>query len=309
MIPEHNSKSLGVTVASTQFVHSNGLRMAYETFGDAQNPTLLLVAGLYNQLVRWPLSFCQELADRGFHVIRFDNRDIGLTDKMDGQAAPGLFKLFLMRRLGWRFKVPYQLEDMAADTIGLLDALGIQSAHIVGMSMGGMISQIAAARYPDRILSLTSIMSTSGVRGVGTASTKVILQMLKPRSKSQTALDIAVETWQMIGSPAYPQSDDEIRAVVVAEHKRSSNPAGYRRQMAAISAAPNRVALLKSIKVPVLIIHGTQDCLVPVSGGIDTAKHIRHARLELFDGMGHTLPEPLLSRFCDLIIENMAQAH
>jgi len=188
--------------------------------------------------------------------------------------------------------------------VGLLDALDIPAAHLVGMSMGGMISQIVAGRYPDRVLSLTSIMSTSGERGKGEASLKVSLKMLQPASKDKTPLDIAVEIWQMLGGPAYPMTDEEIRKQVIAEHKRSSNPAGYMRQIGAIRSAPSRLALLKSIKVPTLIIHGNQDVLVPVSGGIDTAKHIRHANLVRFEGMGHTLPQALLDRFAELIVKN-----
>ena len=293
----------------TQYLESNGLRMAYEEFGDPADPTILLVAGLYNQLVRWPVAFCELLVAKGFRVIRFDNRDIGLTDKMDGVKAPPLFRLLLKYYLGVPVKVPYSLEDMAADTVGVLDALHIQQAHIVGMSMGGMISQLVTAKYPDRILSLTSIMSTSGERGKGLATLKVMASMVKPVTKDRTALDNAAEIWQMIGSPAYPMSDEDVRALIVAEHKRSSNPAGYMRQIAAIRTAPGRGKLLQTITAPVLIIHGNQDVLVPVSGGIDTAKHIAHAQLERFEGMGHTLPHALLPNFVDLIAANAGKAH
>jgi pimeloyl-ACP methyl ester carboxylesterase len=292
----------------TQYLQSNGLSMAYETFGEPKNPAILLVAGLYNQLVRWPVEFCQLLAEQGFYVIRFDNRDIGLTDKMDGVKAPGLFRLFLKTYFGIPVSAPYSLEDMAADTVGVLDALGIAKAHIVGMSMGGMISQLVTGLYPERILSLTSIMSTSGERGKGVPSLKVSAQMIKPVTPERSALDNAVDIWQMIGSPAYPLSDEQIRAVVKAEHKRSSNPAGYMRQIAAIRTAAGRKKLLQKIKVPVLVIHGVEDLLVPVNGGEDTAKHIAHAQLALFEGMGHTLPSKLLPEFVRLIVANAAKA-
>lgn len=285
----------------TKFVQAKGLQIAYEDFGDPEDPVILLVAGLFNQLVRWPVEFCELLVAKGFRVIRFDNRDIGLSDKMEGARAPGYLRLFFAYKLGIPVKTPYTLDDMAEDTIGVLDALNIQQAHIVGMSMGGMISQIVAARYPKRILSLTSIMSTSGVRGKGVASLLVSLKMVKPVTGSRTALDNSVDIWRMNGSPAYPVSDDEARKILMAEHRRSSNPAAYMRQIAAVKTAPNRVALLKSIKVPVLIIHGKQDKLVPVSGAIDTAKHIEHAHLHLFPGMGHNLPQPLLAKFAELI--------
>jgi len=290
---------------ATKFLQSNGLRMAYEEFGDPADPAILLVAGLYNQLVRWPLKFCELLVANGFRVIRFDNRDIGLTDKMDGVRAPSFFRLVLKHYLWIPISAPYSLDDMADDTVGVLDALNIQQAHIVGMSMGGMISQLVTAKYPHRILSLTSIMSTSGERGKGVASAKVSAAMLQPVTKERSALDNAVNIWQLIGSPAYPMSDDDVRTLIKAEHKRSSNPAGYMRQIAAIRTAPGRAKLLRAITAPVLIIHGNQDLLVPVSGGIDTAKHIAHAQLELFEGMGHTLPAELLPRFVELIVANI----
>jgi len=210
--------------------------------------------------------------------------------------------------LGVPVSAPYSLNDMAADTVGVLDALNIAQAHIVGMSMGGMISQLVTGLYPDRILSLTSIMSTSGERGKGVPSLKVSAEMIKPVTPERSALDNAVDIWQTIGSPAYPMSDDQVRSLVVAEHKRSSNPAGYMRQIAAIRTAPGRRALLQTIKVPVLVIHGMQDVLVPVNGGEDTARHIAHAQLELFDGMGHTLPQKLLPEFVRLILANAAEA-
>ena len=286
---------------NTQFVRSNGIRMAYEEFGHADAPVVLLVAGLYNQLIRWPLEFCDLLVERGFRVIRFDNRDIGLTDKMEGEVAPSFFRLGLNSLLGIPVKVPYTLNDMAADTVGLLDALDIKAAHIVGMSMGGMISQLVAGLYPDRVFSLTSIMSKTGAFGKGGASLAVARQMVKPIPKGTSALDNSVMTRQMFGSPAYPESDEEVAIAVKSEFKRSNNPAGYLRQMAAIRSAPNRNKLLNELKMPVLIIHGKQDTLVDVSGGIETKKQISHAKLVLFEGMGHTLPQPLLAQFADLI--------
>ena len=296
--------SVDTTGSATKFVQANGLRIAYEEFGNPEHPAIILVAGLFNQMIRWPVEFCDLLAARGYRVIRFDNRDIGLSDKMGGARAPGLFRLFLASQFAVPVKTPYTLDDMAEDTIGVIGALGIQAAHIVGMSMGGMISQIVAARYPKRILSLTSIMSTSGVRGQGVPSIPVSLQMIKPVSKNRSALDNSVDIWRMIGSPAYPISDEESRKTLKAEYRRSNNPAAYMRQIAAIKAAPNRKVLLQSIRMPVLIIHGKQDRLVPVSGGINTAKYIPHAKLCLFEGMGHNLPKPLLAKFAELIDSN-----
>ena len=288
---------------NTQFVQSNGIRMAYEEFGDADAPVVLLVAGLYNQLIRWPLEFCDLLVERGFRVIRFDNRDIGLTDKMEGEVAPSLLRLALHSWFGLPVKVPYSLNDMAADTVGLLDALDIKAVHIVGMSMGGMISQLVAGLYPERVLSLTSIMSKTGGFGKGMASFAVARQMVKPIPKGTSALENSVRTRQMFGSPAYPVSDDEVRADVKAEFKRSNNPSGYLRQMAAIRAAPSRKKLLRTIVAPTLIIHGNQDLLVDVSGGIDTKEQIPHAELVRYEGMGHTLPKSLLPEFAQMIAD------
>jgi pimeloyl-ACP methyl ester carboxylesterase len=190
---------------------------------------------------------------------------------------------------------------MAADTVGLLDALNIKAVHIVGMSMGGMISQLVAGLYPTRVLSLTSIMSKTGAFGKGAASLSVARQMVKPIPKGTSALDNSVKTRQMFGSPGYLESDEKVAIDVKSEFKRSNNPAGYLRQMAAIRSAPSRNKLLNSLKIPVLIIHGNQDTLVDVSGGIETKKQIPHAKLVRFEGMGHTLPQPLLAEFADLI--------
>ena len=274
--------------SSTKFLQSNGLRMAYEDYGDPADPAILLVAGLYNQLVRWPMELCELLVSKGFRVIRFDNRDIGLTDKMDGVRAPSILRLILHYYLRIPVTAPYSLDDMAADTVGVLDALNIQQAHIVGMSMGGMISQLVTGLYPERILSLTSIMSTSGERGKGIPSLRVSRQMTRPVSKHRSALDNAVDTWQMIGSPAYPMSDEAVRALIKAETKRSSNPAGYLRQIAAIRTAPGRAALLKSIKVPVLIIHGEKDRIIPFHFGKEAATYFPKAILfKKIEGRGH----------------------
>ena len=285
----------------TQFVQSNGIRMAYQQFGDDDAPVVLLIAGLYNQLIRWPIELCELLVERGFRVVRFDNRDIGLTDKMEGEVAPSFFRLGLNSLFGVPVKVPYSLNDMAADTVGLLDALNIESAHIVGMSMGGMISQLVAGLYPTRALSLTSIMSKTGAFGNGGASLAVARQMVKPIPKGTSALDNSVKTRQMFGSPGYLESDEEVAIDVKAEFKRSNNPAGYLRQLAAIRSAPSRNGLLNTLKIPVLIIHGNQDLLVDVSGAVATKQQVPHAKLVRFEGMGHTLPQPLLAEFADLI--------
>jgi pimeloyl-ACP methyl ester carboxylesterase len=289
--------------AGTKFVNANGIRIAYRDHGHEQNPPLVLIAGIYNQLIRWPDEFIDMLVDHGFRVIRFDNRDIGLTEKMVGKKAPSVIRITMKLFFGVPVDIPYTLDDMANDTIGLLDALEIDKAHVVGMSMGGMIAQLVTILHPKRVLSLTSIMSTTGALGKGGASFKVARQMVAPVPKDRTALENSVITRQMFGSPAYPQTDAEVTASVAQEFKRSNNPAGYLRQMAAVRLAPSRNNRLKRVKVPTLIIHGNQDLLVDVSGGVETKKCIEHAKFVRFKGMGHNLPKVLLPQFADLIKE------
>ena len=289
--------------AGTKFVNANGIRIAFRDHGHEQNPPLVLIAGIYNQLIRWPDEFIDMLVDHGFRVIRFDNRDIGLTEKMVGKKAPSVIRITMKLFFGVPVDIPYTLDDMANDTIGLLNALEIDKAHVVGMSMGGMIAQLVTILHPKRVLSLTSIMSTTGALGKGGASFKVARQMVAPVPKDRTALENSVITRQMFGSPAYPQTDAEVTASVAQEFKRSNNPAGYLRQMAAVRVAPSRNNQLKRVKVPTLIIHGNQDLLVDVSGGVETKKCIEHAKFVRFEGMGHNLPKVLLPQFAGLIKE------
>lgn len=300
---------MAVKVTAEQQVQAGDLTLVCQQFGDADKPALVLVMGLGMQMISWPDDFCRQLADRGFRVIRFDNRDSGLSQKMSGQRAPGPLKLILASRLGLRLKVPYQLWDMAADTAALLDALDIEAAHLVGASMGGMIAQLVAAHYPQRVLSLTSIMSTSGNPRLPGPRREVLRTLMTPAAANEAAfLETAMRTWRLIGSPAFQPTDEELQVRLLRSYRRSYYPAGTARQLAAISASGSRVEDLKTIRVPALVIHGADDPLVPVQGGIDTAKHIPGARLEIIEGMGHDLPQPLLPRFAALIGEHAANA-
>lgn len=300
---------MAVKVTAEQQVQAGDLTLVCQQFGDADKPALVLVMGLGMQMISWPDDFCRQLADRGFRVIRFDNRDSGLSQKMSGQRAPGPLKLILASRLGLRLKVPYQLRDMAADTAALLDALDIEAAHLVGASMGGMIAQLVAAHYPRRALSLTSIMSTSGNPRLPGPGREVLRTLMTPAAGNEAAfLETAMRTWRLIGSPAFQPTDEELQVRLLRSYRRSYYPAGTARQLAAISASGSRVEDLKTIRVPALVIHGADDPLVPVQGGIDTAKHIPGARLEIIEGMGHDLPQPLLPRFAALIGEHAANA-
>lgn len=286
-----------------KYVTANGIRLAYDEFGDPQDPVMLLIMGLGTQMIAWPDDFCEQLAARGYRVIRFDNRDIGLSEKMEGARVPHVLKLAVSARFKLPLDVPYTLHDMTMDAVGLLNALKIKAAHVVGASMGGMIAQLMAGHHPFRVLSLTSIMSTSGCPTLPGADAKISLHMMKRpvNADRETLEDYALRTWRMIGSPAYPPTEEALREKIARSYRRSFYPQGHRRQMAAILASGDRVATLKRIMAPTLVIHGTEDPLVPVAGGIDTARHVPGARLELIEGMGHDLPQPLLPHFVDLI--------
>ena len=291
-------------------IKAGKVELAMQEFGEPDRPVILLIMGLGMQMISWPEAFCQALADKGFRVIRFDNRDAGLSHKVSGVRAPGPLKMLLASKLGIRLTVPYQLRDLADDAIALLDTLDIESAHIVGASMGGMVAQLVAAHYPERVLTLTSIMSTSGNPKLPQPSAKVLMRLVtKAATDEKSFLESALQTWRIIGSPAYQPSDDELSERLLAAYRRSYYPAGTARQMAAISACGSRVAALKSIRAPTLVIHGKDDVLVPVAGGIDTAKHIPGAQLELIEGMGHDLPTPLLPTFVDLIGSHACAMH
>jgi pimeloyl-ACP methyl ester carboxylesterase len=286
-----------------KYVRANGITLAYDEFGARSNPVILLIMGLGTQMIAWPEEFCAALAARGFRVIRFDNRDIGLSHKMDGARVPNMIRMAAWSRLNLPLKVPYRLDTMAQDAIGLLDALDITAAHVVGASMGGMIAQLMAAHFPSRVLSLTSIMSTSGRKSLPGVERKVALHMLRrpAGADADVLLEHSMRTWRLIGSPAYQPTDAALREKISLSMQRSFYPAGHTRHMAAIMASGDRVALLKKITAPTLVIHGKADPLVPVAGGIDTARLVRGAKLELIDGMGHDLPQPLLGHFADLI--------
>lgn len=295
---------------SHQHVKANGLQLAYDEFGSVGDPAIVLIMGLGTQMIGWPVAFCEKLAVEGFRVIRFDNRDIGLSQKLDDSGRPSLIRVALRKKLGLANRVPYRLHDMAADTTGLMDGLGIEAAHLVGISMGGMIAQTVAGYFPSRTLSLTSIMSTSGRSSLPSASIKVTRQVFKPvgDEDEEAFLARATKTWQLIGSPGYPVSEVALQEKILASYRRSYYPAGAARQAVAIVASGDRVDLLKRIDTPTLVLHGKDDALVPVACGIDTAKHIKNARLELIDGMGHNLPEPLLPQFAQLIAEHARDA-
>ena len=286
---------------------ANGIRIAFDTAGDAKSTPVLLVHGLGMQLTSWPEEFVDGLVELGFYVIRFDHRDCGLSTKFDRGRKPNLVWNWLKSHLNLPARPVYRLDDMAEDALGVLSALGIARAHLVGVSMGGMVAQILAARYPQRTLSLTSIMSSSGKRGLPGPSPAVRQALLRrPADPNDvdSIIDTAVALQQAIGSPAYPTPEKQLRRRAARSLRRCYCPGGVARQMLAITSAPERTELLRSIGVPTLVIHGAADPLVPLACGEDTAAQIPGARLEVIQGMGHDLPAQLNERMLALIDAN-----
>jgi pimeloyl-ACP methyl ester carboxylesterase len=287
-----------------QTAQANGIEIVYETIGDPSNPPLLLVMGLGMQLIHWDRELCDQLAERGFHVIRFDNRDSGRSTKIDAPVPN-------MRRamLGLRFHAPYLLEDMADDAFGLLDHLGIDAAHVVGASMGGMIAQAMAIKRPERVLSLTSIMSTTGERRAGRPKLRVwgLLMRQAPRERD-AYIERFVRIFRIIGSPGFPLEEERIRELAAATYDRGHHVAGTARQLAAILASGDRTEQLRSLRVPTTVIHGRSDPLVPFRGGRATAAAIPNARLIAIPGMGHDLPRGVWRQLIDAIVETAGRA-
>lgn len=282
---------------------ANGLSIEYETFGDRANPALLLIMGVGCQLIMWPEDLCQGLADKGFFVIRYDNRDIGLTTKMDDAGAPDIMAALTAQLSGEPVKAPYSLDDMADDAAALLKTLGIDRAHIVGASMGGMIAQLVAIRHPEVTKSLTSIMSTTGNPDLPAAKDEAMGALLTPPADTSRESLIAqgVTMWKVIGSPKYPAAEEELTTLAARNVDRSICPEGFGRQVLAILSAPARNEALAKLSVPAMVLHGADDPLVPVEGGKDTAAAIPGARLEIIDGMAHDFTQALVPVYLDKI--------
>jgi pimeloyl-ACP methyl ester carboxylesterase len=284
---------------------ANGIELCYQEMGDPDGEPLLLVMGLATQMIAWAEEFCAMLADRGFRVVRFDNRDIGRSSRIGGAGIPGRLDVLI----GRRGTAPYLLREMAADTVGLMDHLDISSAHVVGASMGGMIAQSTAIEYPERVRSLVSIMSTTGSRKVGHPSYKTFGLLLgKPPKEREAAIERVIKTFKVIGSPGYPFEEDRVREIAGRSFDRGHSEAGIARQLHAITASGDRTSGLHKLQLPALVIHGKRDVLVNPSGGRATARAIPGARLKLVDGMGHDLPQALWPSFVEEIAANAARA-
>jgi pimeloyl-ACP methyl ester carboxylesterase len=295
----------GIPHSEPAIAKANSIEIVYETFGDPGAAPLLLINGLGGQLVSWEEKFCRQLAAQGFWVIRFDNRDIGLSTKFDEAGVPDILSIMQAVTQGQTVQVPYLLTDMAADTIGLLDALGIESAHVLGVSMGGMIAQTMAIHYPERVCTLISIMSSTGDPSLPPPEPPAMaLLTTRAPSERDPYLDYQVKVWRVLGSPGFPLDVEQVRKRAALSFDRGLNPPGFARQLAAIWASGSRTEALRAVRTPTLVIHGKEDPLVPVAAGIDTAESIPDARLMLIDGMGHDLPAELWPRLFEAIVQH-----
>ena len=288
----------------------NGIFLEYEVHGPEDGAPLLLIMGLGAQMTRWPAPLYEKLVARGMRVIRFDNRDVGLSQKFSG--TPNLADVVAALTAGEKPTLPYTLDDMAADAVGLLDFLGIERAHIAGASMGGMIGQLLAADYPGRVLSLTSIMSTTGNPSLPRATPEAMAVLTtrapNPATNEAAFLEHSVRSARTIGSPGFPFEEGFLRARALSDAQRCYEPAGVARQLAAITANGDRRAKLARITAPVVVVHGEADPLVPVDGGRDTAASIPAAELQIVHGMGHDVPPGLYDVIVDAISRAVARA-
>jgi pimeloyl-ACP methyl ester carboxylesterase len=293
-----------VAAVDERFIDVGHVELCYETFGDPGDPAMLLIMGLGTQMIGWHEDFCRELVDRGFFVIRYDNRDSGRSTHFDSMPPPTPWQIV-------RRRIPnpaYTLTDMANDAAGLLDALRIDAAHVVGASMGGMIAQTLAARHPRRVLSLTSIMSNTGSPWSGQAAMRLWPVFLRrPKAGKDAFVERIVTVFEAIGSPGFATDHEWLREMAGLSFDRGANEASTARQLAGVLASGNRTAELRRIAAPTLVVHGKDDRLIRRSGGRATARAIPGARLLLIEGMGHDLPRGAWPRIIDAMVENAAR--
>jgi pimeloyl-ACP methyl ester carboxylesterase len=287
----------------------NGIEIEYETFGDEGNPPLVLIMGLGAQMILWDEAFCEELASRGFHVVRFDNRDCGMSSCMTDAGMPNLPMVLMAAMTGGKVDASYTLSDMAADTVALMDALGIKSAHVVGASMGGMIAQTLAIEHPERVRTLTSIMSTTGDPTLPQASPEVMQVLMTPPTPDREGnIARGIMVFRTIGSPGYPFDEERVRNFAGRSFDRGFHPEGVARQIVAIFASGNRKPLLGAVKCPTLVLHGKADPLVRFEGGVATHEAIAGSKLVAIEGMGHDMPRGVWPTIINEICELAARA-
>ena len=292
-----------------EFAPANGMKLCFDTFGATSDPTVLLIMGLGAQMILWDDGFCEKLAARGFHVVRFDNRDIGRSSRVDVPVKLDFADLVMKQMKGEKIESPYTLRDMAADAIGVLDHLGLKKAHVVGASMGGMIAQEIAINHPDRLLSLTSVMSSTGRPDLPPPTPEAMAVLLAPPPASLDEHIAAFQkTWRVLRAGEFPAEDGKDVKIAKLAFSRGLNPMGVARQMLAIFASGDRRPRLANVKTPTLVVHGDVDPLVRVEAGMDTAKTIPGAKLAIVKRMGHALPEELWPEIVDAIATH-AKAH
>ena len=285
-------------MTSIQVVPVGDVEIAYEAFGDPADPAVLLVMGLGTQMLAWPDELCEDLVAAGRYVVRFDNRDVGLSSHLDHLPAPQPGRVLLRRE-----QAPYSMDDLAGDALGLMDALGLDAVDLVGASMGGFIAQTVALRAPERVRSLTLIMTSTGSRRVGRPSPRIARQLLRrrPVRSREEAIAAAVEVFRTIGSPGFALDEQKLEQQAGTSYDRAHDPAGYLRQLAAVLTQPDRTRRLKGLQVPTLVVHGLHDPLVSPTGGLALARTIPGARFVGYSGMGHDLPQELMKPLAEEI--------
>ena len=286
-------------------VTANGIQVEYDTFGDSSSPALLLIMGGGSQMIYWEVEFCELLANEGYFVIRFDNRDIGLSTKFEEAGIPDI----MAAMKGESIIPPYTLEDMADDAVGLLDALGIGKAHICGASIGGMIAQVISYRHPERVSSLTSIMSSTGNPELPQIKPEILAEVYKPVPDEREAfIEHNVNMWRKLWSPGFPFEEKRLRTLMAESYDRSYYPQGMARQSAAVLTHGYQKASIASIKSPTLVIHGDKDPFMSVEGGKETAELIPDAKLLIIEGMGHDMPKGAWPTISDALLKHIRQA-
>ena len=288
---------------------ANGIRIEYDTFGNSSSEPLLLIVGLGSQMIMWNEEFCEQLAAEGHFVIRFDNRDVGLSTKFDDTGTPNVMEAMQAAIAGEKVDAPYTMDDMAEDAVGLLDTLGIDKAHICGRSMGGMIAQVIAIRHPERVTSLTSIFSSTGDPNLPRAKPEVMQLLLVPRPEErETNIEFNLKVWRTTSGSGFPFDEDGMRKMMARVYDRCFHPQGTARQLVAVMASGDRTTALKSVTAPTLVIHGSDDPLVPVECGEATAKAVPGASLLIIEGMGHSLPVAAWPQIIDAIATHIREA-
>jgi len=289
---------------------TSGINLNYQDTGDKKAPAIILIMGLGAQMTIWPEDLYHGLVEKGFRVIRFDNRDVGKSSQLNDMGNPSLVKTWLSHKLTLRSKAPYNLEGMAEDVLEIMAALNIKKAHVVGASMGGMIAQILAAKHNKKVLSLTSIMSTTSSPKLSKSNIKIMLKLARRPSRfsREAAIRYNMKMNRLIGSPAYPTDEITLRQQATQSFERGYNPAGFKRQLVAITASGDRSPLIKKIKAPTLVIHGSDDPIIPLAGGLSTAQSIKKAKLKVIDGMGHDFPISLMPQMTKSISKHVKKS-